>query len=43
MGLVYIPIYLLITDRIIMIIFVFFLTLVAVFIEIIKDRKKWMI
>jgi len=43
MGLVYIPIYLLITDRIVMIIFVFTLTLVAVFIEIIKDRKKWMI
>ena len=42
MGLVYIPIYLL-TDRIIMIIFVFSLTLVAVFIEVLKNRMKWII
>ena len=41
MGLVYIPIYFQ-TDRITMIIFVFSLTLVAIFIEILK-KKKWVI
>ena len=42
MGLMYIPIYLL-TDRIMMIIFVFFLTLVAVFIEIFKNKIRWIV
>ncbi|HIP63420.1 MAG TPA: hypothetical protein EYH04_04855 [Archaeoglobus profundus] len=42
MGLVYIPIYLLV-DRIIMLILIFFLTLIAVFIDIFKNKIKWLI